>query len=53
VLYLRQPLHAHSATDIRQRIAAGLPWRELVPSVVADYIQRHGLYGDHGGVIGP
>jgi nicotinate-nucleotide adenylyltransferase len=53
VLYLRQPLHAQSATDIRQRIAAGLPWRGLVPSAVADYIRCHGLYGDHDGVIGP
>lgn len=51
VLYLHQPLHAQSATDIRERIAAGLPWRGLVPPAVADYIGSHGLYGD--GVIGP
>jgi nicotinate-nucleotide adenylyltransferase len=53
VLYLRQPLHAQSATDIRHRIAAGLPWRGLVPPAVADYIHCHGLYGELGGVIGP
>lgn len=53
VLYLRQPLQAQSATDIRHRIAAGLPWRGLVPPAVADYIRGHGLYGIHGGVIGP
>ena len=52
VLYLRQPLHAQSATDIRYRIAAGLPWRGLVPPAVADYIHCHGLYGEPGGVIG-
>ena len=53
VLYLRQPLHAQSATDIRHRIAAGLPWGGLVPPAVADYIHCHGLYGELGGVIGP
>lgn len=53
VLYLRQPLQAQSATDIRHRIAAGLPWRGMVPPAVADYIRGHGLYGDRGGVIGP
>ncbi|HVR81840.1 MAG TPA: nicotinate-nucleotide adenylyltransferase [Luteimonas sp.] len=44
VLRLRQPLQAHSATDLRQRIASGLPWRHLLPPAVADYIQAHGLY---------
>lgn len=44
VLRLRQPLHAHSATDLRRRIANGLPWRHLLPPAVADYIQAHGLY---------
>ena len=45
VLRLRQPLQAHSATDLRQRIADGGTWRELVPPAVADYIVEHGLYG--------
>ena len=45
VLRLRQPLHAHSATDLRRRIASGLPWRHLLPPRVADYIVAHGLYG--------
>jgi nicotinate-nucleotide adenylyltransferase len=45
VLRLRQPLHAHSATDLRRRIASGLPWRHLVPPRVADYIVANGLYG--------
>lgn len=45
VLRLRQPLVPHSATAIRSRIAAGQPWRHLVPAAVAGYIQAHGLYG--------
>jgi nicotinate-nucleotide adenylyltransferase len=45
VLRLRQPLQAHSATDLRRRIASGLPWRHLLPPRVADYIIANGLYG--------
>lgn len=45
VLRLHQPLHAHSATDLRRRIASGLPWRHLLPPCVADYIVANGLYG--------
>ena len=45
VLRLRQPLQAHSATDLRRRIASGLPWRHLLPPRVADYIVANGLYG--------
>jgi len=48
VLRLRQPLHPGSATRVRDCIAAGGPWRELVPPPVADYIVRQGLYGLHG-----
>lgn len=44
VLWLHQPLHPHSATDIRARIAAGQPWHHLVPAPVAGYIDAHGLY---------
>lgn len=44
VLRLQQPLHAHSASDLRRRIASHLPWRHLLPPAVADYIQAHGLY---------
>lgn len=46
VLWLRQPLHPHSATAIRARIAAGQPWQHLVPAPVAAYIEAHGLYRD-------
>jgi nicotinate-nucleotide adenylyltransferase len=45
VLRLRQPLHAHSATDLRRRIASGLPWRHLLPPRVADYVVANDLYG--------
>jgi len=38
------PLRGESSTDIRARIAAGKPFRHLVPPGVADYIERHGLY---------
>lgn len=36
-----------SSTEIRERIAAGEPWRELVPPGVYDYIVEKGLYGAH------
>lgn len=41
---LRQPLQPESASEVRRRIAAGEPWRALVPEAVADYIQTHRLY---------
>lgn len=44
VLFMHQPLQPESATDLRHRITAGLPWRSLVPSAVADYIAQHRLY---------
>lgn len=34
-----------SSTDIRTRIAAGKPWRRLVPAAVCHYIEEHKLYG--------
>ena len=48
LLRLRQPLNAVSASQVRGCIAAGGPWRDLVPAAVADYILRQGLYGLHG-----
>jgi len=33
-----------ASTDLRQRVANGLPIRYLVPDVVCDYIAEHGLY---------
>ncbi|MBA2238951.1 MAG: nicotinate-nucleotide adenylyltransferase [Lysobacter sp.] len=41
---LGQPLRPESASDIRERIAAGRPWRHLVPEAVAGYTDRHRLY---------
>jgi nicotinate-nucleotide adenylyltransferase len=33
-----------SSTDIRRRVRQGLPIEGLVPEVVAEYIEEHGLY---------
>lgn len=33
-----------SSTDIRTRIASGKPWRRLVPTATANYIESHGTY---------
>ena len=52
VLRLHQPLQAHSATELRRRIASGQPWRHLLPPRVADYIVAHGLYGVRTAAIG-
>lgn len=48
ILTLEQPLQAESATDVRQRIRDGRPWRGLLPDAVADYIDQHHLYADRG-----
>ena len=53
VLRLNQPLHAESASQVRQRIAAGQPWQDLVPAPVAVYIERHGLYADQASPVAP
>lgn len=47
-----RPLRMESATEVRRRIAAGLPWTDLVAAPVADYIQAHGLYGANGMAAG-
>ena len=55
VLRLHQPLQAHSATDLRRRIADGRSWRHLLPPAVAQYIIEHRLYrgGNRAAVTGP
>ena len=52
VLRLHQPLHPGSATAVRAAIAAGGPWRGLVPDAVAEHIARQRLYGVHGNATG-
>lgn len=40
------PTIAISATEIRLRVAAGLPIDFMTPQSVVDYIRKHGLYRD-------
>jgi nicotinate-nucleotide adenylyltransferase len=44
VRVLALPAMPHSATEIRQRVAQGLPIGHLVPPAVARYIAEHHLY---------
>lgn len=50
---LQQPLRPESASELRRRIAAGEPWRDWVPAMVAEYIERHGLYRPTAGAAPP
>ena len=43
--YLNVPEIDISATQIRETIRNGHPFRDLLPASVADYIEMHGLYG--------
>jgi nicotinate-nucleotide adenylyltransferase len=42
--YLENTLLPVSSSEIRERLASGLPVRSLVPERVLRYIHRHGLY---------
>ncbi len=42
--FVETPRLEVSATEVRERVAAGLPIERLVPAAVAAYIARHGLY---------
>lgn len=44
VILVDAPTAPVSSTDIRRRLAEGLPIDGLVPAGVAAYIERHGLY---------
>ena len=44
ILRLHHPLREESASTVRAQIAAGGPWRALLPPAVADYVAAHGLY---------
>lgn len=46
VRLLSLPAMPHSATEVRRRVAAGLPIGHLVPAAVAGYIAQHHLYQD-------
>ena len=39
-------LRDESSTEVRRRIGLGLPWAQLVPPSVADYIEQRALYRD-------
>jgi nicotinate-nucleotide adenylyltransferase len=45
VFHLHQPLFPYSASEVRTRIAEGLPWEALVPAPVVAFIRERGLYG--------
>jgi nicotinate-nucleotide adenylyltransferase len=45
VSVMQVPALAISSTDIRRRVASGLPIRYLVPDAVVTYIRKAGLYG--------
>jgi nicotinate-nucleotide adenylyltransferase len=47
VVLLDKPRVDISATNIRSRVAQGLPIGRLVPEPVEEYIKQHGLYAPH------
>lgn len=44
-------LRPESSTEVRRRIKTGTPWQDWVPSPVAAYIVRHGLYRETAGIL--
>jgi nicotinate-nucleotide adenylyltransferase len=44
VVWLRMPLIAISASEVRERVRRGLSIRYWVPKAVEEYIHSHGLY---------
>lgn len=44
VVWLKMPVVAVSATEIRERVRGGLPIGDLVSLGVEEYIREHGLY---------
>ena len=48
VILLKAPRVDISASEIRRRVAQGLPISHLVPEPVADYIREQGLYATIG-----
>ncbi len=50
LILLDRPEVPVSATEVRERVASGLPIRPLVPEAVAEYIESNKLYLNQGGV---
>ncbi|WP_411832582.1 nicotinate-nucleotide adenylyltransferase [Pseudoxanthomonas mexicana] len=50
---LEHPLRPESASQVRALIAAGRPWRHLLPAAVAAYIEAQGLYFTPAAAAGP
>jgi nicotinate-nucleotide adenylyltransferase len=48
LVLMDKPVIDISATDIRKRVAQGLPIDHLVPAPVAEYIRKHRLYLTEG-----
>ncbi len=44
VIWLKMPVVAVSATEIRKRVYGGQPIGDLVPATVEEYIRKQGLY---------
>ncbi|MDP2674993.1 MAG: nicotinate-nucleotide adenylyltransferase [Dehalococcoidia bacterium] len=49
VVWLKMPLLAVSASEVRERVRRGLPLEGMVPPAVAAYIREHGLYREDAG----
>lgn len=49
LILLDKPEVPISATEVRERVARGLPIRPLVPEAVAEYIEKKKLYLNQGG----
>jgi nicotinate-nucleotide adenylyltransferase len=45
VVFFEMPRMDVSSSQVRNRVAAGLPVRWMVPDAVGDYVRDHGLYG--------
>jgi nicotinate-nucleotide adenylyltransferase len=49
VRFVDMPLIDISSTEVRRRVAAGVPIRYLVPDAVARFVSERGLYGARAG----
>jgi len=44
---VEMPGIAISSSEIRNHVSEQSPWKAMVPAAVAQYIEQHGLYGQH------